>query len=372
MSVIRSEIRDIMPTSGCLEADLVSVVIPTYNRADLVCAAIDSVLNQTHHRIETIVVDDGSTDNTLEVLAVKYGNRIRAIRQPNGGVCAARNAGIAASRGDFIALLDSDDRWLPWKLAAQIEAFRRFPDLQMVYTNLSVISRTGSVLRESELRNFHAHYKIFSNENIFHNTEHIYAEENDPECTLRIGDFSSLIFMGNFFPMSTVMLPSALVKDLGGFNQSVGNSGEDYEFFSRVTQKGPIGLIDASATLCAVRGNDNLSLLRTHTALANLDTMERIFRLRNGNIHLPAELIAARRREAELWAGLALFDDDRLAEARVHLGRGLRMGGRRPRAIGCWMLAHLPVAVVRGLRLVHHRLKQTSRNLRSQPSVKSP
>jgi len=99
---------------------LISAIIPTYNRADLVGDAIDSILAQTYPNVEIIVVDDGSTDNTKERLA-RYGDRIRIIYQRNAGPSAARNRGIAASHGEFISFLDSDDLWLPVKLERQID-----------------------------------------------------------------------------------------------------------------------------------------------------------------------------------------------------------------------------------------------------------
>ena len=98
---------------------LVSVIIPTYNRADTVRRSIDSALEQTYSLIEVIVVDDGSTDATREVLS-GYGNRIRAIYQDNGGPSVARNTGVAAARGEFIAFLDSDDTWKPAKIDRQV------------------------------------------------------------------------------------------------------------------------------------------------------------------------------------------------------------------------------------------------------------
>ena len=99
--------------------DKVSVVIPTYNRADFICDAIDSVLNQTHSNIEIIVVDDGSTDNTSAVLE-KYQDRIKIIRQENQGCSAARNSGIRFCSGNYVAFLDSDDKWLPQKTEEQL------------------------------------------------------------------------------------------------------------------------------------------------------------------------------------------------------------------------------------------------------------
>jgi glycosyltransferase involved in cell wall biosynthesis len=103
---------------------LVSAIIPTYNRASLVTEAIDSILEQTFRNIEIIVVDDGSTDDTQDRLA-QYGDRIRVITQDNSGPASARNRGITAARGDLIAFLDSDDRWLPTKVARQVALLSR-------------------------------------------------------------------------------------------------------------------------------------------------------------------------------------------------------------------------------------------------------
>jgi glycosyltransferase involved in cell wall biosynthesis len=99
--------------------DLVTVVIPTFNRARSLGRAIDSVLAQTYTNFELIVVDDGSTDNTPELLS-SFAGRIQILRQSNAGPSVARNTGIRAARGKFIAFLDSDDEWLPEKLEQQV------------------------------------------------------------------------------------------------------------------------------------------------------------------------------------------------------------------------------------------------------------
>jgi len=101
---------------------LISVVIPAFNREAFLGEAIDSAIVQTYPNIEIIVVDDGSTDRTPEV-AAGYGDRVVLLRQANAGASAARNTGIGRARGELIALLDSDDRWLPDKLALQAPLF---------------------------------------------------------------------------------------------------------------------------------------------------------------------------------------------------------------------------------------------------------
>lgn len=103
---------------------LVSAIIPTYNRAHIICEAVESALQQTYSNIEVIVVDDGSEDDTLSLLK-QYGDRIRVVAQANAGPAAARNRGIAVSRGELIAFLDSDDIWLPDKMERQVALLQR-------------------------------------------------------------------------------------------------------------------------------------------------------------------------------------------------------------------------------------------------------
>lgn len=100
--------------------NLVSVIIPTYNRAHCIRETVQSVLDQTYQHFELIVVDDGSNDNTLEVLRV-FGDRVRVISQTNSGVSAARNLGTRIAVGKYLAFLDSDDTWLPEKLEHQLK-----------------------------------------------------------------------------------------------------------------------------------------------------------------------------------------------------------------------------------------------------------
>jgi glycosyltransferase involved in cell wall biosynthesis len=123
----------------------VSVVVPAYNAAWCLGKAVDSVLAQDYRDFELIVVDDGSTDGTASVLA-DYGDAVRVVRQPNGGLSSARNAGIRAARGEFVAFLDADDWWLPGKLHRQVELMRSRPDVGFSSTAARVEDPDGRLL----------------------------------------------------------------------------------------------------------------------------------------------------------------------------------------------------------------------------------
>lgn len=115
---------------------LLSVVIPTRNRAHLVGEAIQSALCQRDGRVEVIVVDDASTDDTANVLARNFGSSIRFVQMPKrGGAGAARNAGVRLARGELLGFLDDDDLWLPGKLDAELRVFEQFPDAEAVVSD---------------------------------------------------------------------------------------------------------------------------------------------------------------------------------------------------------------------------------------------
>ena len=123
---------------------LVSVVIPNYNCSAFLPAALESVFAQTYPNVEVLVVDDGSTDDSLRVLE-RYVDRVRVLRQPNGGVSAARNHGIRESRGELVALLDADDLWERDKLAKQLPLFAN-PNVGLVYCAVEYVDEAGKSL----------------------------------------------------------------------------------------------------------------------------------------------------------------------------------------------------------------------------------
>jgi len=127
---------------------LVSVVIPAYNAARFIRRAVESALHQSWQAKEIIVVNDGSTDDTAQVLA-KYGDSIRIIHKPNGGLSSARNRGIQESCGEYVAFLDADDYWLPEKLKRQIEVMSS-PEIGFCSTRARTEDPAGNPLSEWE------------------------------------------------------------------------------------------------------------------------------------------------------------------------------------------------------------------------------
>lgn len=132
--------------NGSSNAPRVSVIIPSYNHERFVRLAIDSALAQTLRPHEIFVIDDGSTDGTSRVLA-GYGDRIRAVRQVNAGVSAARNAGARRAEGELLAFLDADDEWQPRKLELQVAAGRAEPQPGLVHCGVEDIDGDGRPLR---------------------------------------------------------------------------------------------------------------------------------------------------------------------------------------------------------------------------------
>jgi glycosyltransferase involved in cell wall biosynthesis len=124
----------------------VSVIIPTFNRAQFVGEAIDSLLSQTRPPDEIIVVDDGSTDHTIDVLAARYGSSIITITQPNAGLSAARNTGLRAATGDLLAFLDSDDSLPRPSIERRAQALEKSAHIDVVYSNVLLISVEGKPL----------------------------------------------------------------------------------------------------------------------------------------------------------------------------------------------------------------------------------
>lgn len=235
---------------------VVSVVIPAFNAAWCVRKAVDSVLAQGYQDYELLVIDDGSTDDTAVELAT-YGNAARVVRQANGGLSSARNAGIRASRGEFIAFLDADDWWLPGKLARQVALMQTRPTVGFVSTAARVEDMDGQLL-------------------------------NVWPCSACMGPFLPRLFGANGDVAgsgSAVMVRRQLFDRVGNFDESL-HSLEDVDMWMRLAAVADYACIDEPLAVILKRADSmsrNLEVMRD----ASLRVMKK-------NRHLlPADLQGA-------------------------------------------------------------------------------
>ena len=186
---------------------MVSVIIPTYNRGHLISRAIQGVLNQTYQNFEMIIVDDGSTDNTKEIVGRSGDERIQYIRHgKNKGAAITRNTGIQASQGKYICFLDSDDEWFPLKLEKQVNRFEELNEsIGVVYTGCLLKSQnSGKILAEAE-------------------------------PTFR-GEVYKDLLKGVFLITSTAMIRRICLQEVGFFDENL-PSCEDWDLWIRLSKQ---------------------------------------------------------------------------------------------------------------------------------------
>jgi glycosyltransferase involved in cell wall biosynthesis len=198
----------------------ITAIVPTFNSERYICDTVESVLTQTYPVHEVIVVDDGSTDRTEKVLE-KYAGRIRYIGQKNAGPPVARNTGLAHATGDWIALLDSDDLWVPSKTERQVEYLRAHPSCGLVYTDMKTFDQTG-IIEES--------VKISRN------------------LTLPSGRIFPQMFAETLFQTSAVLIRKSCLDTVGGFDEAL-RMGDDYELFLRLARHFEMGYVDEPLVL---------------------------------------------------------------------------------------------------------------------------
>ncbi len=208
------------------EKPLVSAIIPTFNRGWAIADAVESVLNQTYPYIETIVIDDGSTDDTHEIL-LPYLDRITYLKQENKGVSAARNRGIKESLGQFTAFLDSDDLWKKDKITCQVDFFQNNPDAMICQTQ-EIWIRNGIRVNPG-------------------------ARHKKPSGMM----FEPSLELCLVSP-SAVMIKKELFKITGLFDESL-PACEDYDLWLRITAFLPVFLIDRQCTIKKGGHKDQLS-----------------------------------------------------------------------------------------------------------------
>lgn len=194
--------------------NLVSVIIPNYNGRDFIAACLDSVLRQNYKNVEIIVVDDGSTDDSLQIL-LSYQDRIQVISIEHQGASAARNIGISSAKGRFIALLDSDDIWERNKLDQQME--------KMINGNYDLIYCSGR--------------EFYSNET----SGVVLTAQYSGNCYKYFKQFPAraVIVLG----CSSALMRASLLKKSGLFDVSFSGAAEDWDFFRRYCRNAKVGFV---------------------------------------------------------------------------------------------------------------------------------
>lgn len=202
----------------------VSVIIPAYNRANLIGETIQSVLDQTFTDFEIIVVDDGSTDNTREVIDSFKDPRISYKYQENRGVAAARNTGIRFSGGEYIAFLDSDDLWLPQNLELKVKLLDACPDTALVFSDYYAFDGDTGATVGTHWQNRPYRYLLESEERI------------------RRPFKATLPFVTLMNPVA-VMVRSYVFNEVGYFDESLRGT-DDWDMWIRIFQRFLIGAIN--------------------------------------------------------------------------------------------------------------------------------
>ena len=294
---------------------LVSAIIPSYNRSRDVRIAVASALAQTYpaDQLEVIVVDDGSTDDTEYVLRRDFGDRIRYLRKSNGGVSSARNAGLAAARGAYLALLDSDDEWLPAHVAEQVSFFDAHPDFGLVLTD---------VVRMDQSR---ADVDLFR------------RRISIPED----GWVLRWVLRDPILAPSSATFTRAVYDDVGGFDESL-RTAEDLDLHLRIALRWQIGVIEHPLTRI-MRGHQGLSAL----AQTYRDYLEVVERFVAHNMHL----IDPRDRDAALLHAYARNARGMLYEGNVTgaLTCAVKSVARARSGGDAWMVGKLGFDLAKGL-----------------------
>lgn len=348
---------------------LVSVVIPTFNRAYCLGNALNSVLSQTHSDLEILLVDDGSTDDTRALVERRWAAepRVRYLYQANRGVSAARNLGLSSARGEFIALLDSDDVWMPWKLEAQLACLAAFPAAGMVWTDMQAVDAGGRVIDPMYLRTMYAAYRWFGPDELFSTVRPFSALVKSVSDELRTaevhyGDIFSPMIMGNLVHTSTVLLRRSRLEQVQRFDESM-RTGEDYDFHLRTCRAGPVVFLDAAA-ICYQRGRmDQLSRPDQVIDIARnfLRTIEPVIERDRARITLPDWMVARSLADGHKWLGEAALYAGRRAEARTHLAASLRLRPWQARSAILLASTLAPPAATRVLRRGLRRIKRILR-----------
>lgn len=243
-----------------LDNRLVSVILPTFNREHLLERAITSVLSQSYHEWELIVWDDGSRDNTRDVVMGFSDQRIRYFFAENRGVAVARNQAISDAKGEYLAFLDSDDEWMSEKLSVQMAALQAHPEIDLVFSDFEnvnlVLNKRGT--------NFVDYGKAFQ----LMTTTDLGSDFFE----IRDGFLESLT-QGNYIATDTVVVKKSVIDMYGGFNESLRNS-EDFELWWRLGVNNVRIVFHKQVLMTRYKPQDSLTSLSAKSASSALRALD--------------------------------------------------------------------------------------------------
>lgn len=328
---------------------IVSVVIPTFNRATRVQRAIGSALAQTHQGVEVIVVDDGSTDGTAESIARGFDDdRLIVITTRNQGVSAARNTGIRRATGTHVAFLDSDDEWFPWKLEFQLGCLDLVPGMGMVWSDMRAVNADGIEIAPRYLRTFYRHYAEVDLAAVMDGPLTVERPEFGVADVWH-GDLYRPMLEGNLVHTSTALLTRERLNAVAAFDETLVRTGEDFDFHLRTCATGPVMFADTPTITYRVGAPDQLTRpdLMVQMATNYLATIEKAVASDRGRT--PDRVLQRAVAHAHGWLGEELLDAGYRPEAAAHLRQALS-GRRAVRAAALYVVATLPARIGGTLR----------------------
>ncbi|NRT55464.1 glycosyltransferase family 2 protein [Sphaerotilus uruguayifluvii] len=306
--------------------ELISVVIPAYNAQHTLKATLESLFAQSWPALEIVVVDDGSTDGTAALLA-SMGSRVRAIRQPNGGLARARATGVGAARGQLIALLDADDLCRPDRLEIQAEVLRRLPEVMLCAGDFDAFDdRSGEILPDHARHYYALIGRSADGVRSLLPERSTLARQDGHLVPVSHGMAYATLAHGNFLHPPTLMFRRELLEQVGSFEDEA-RSMCDWDWIARAARVAPVAYVEHP--LIDYRLSATQMSSPRHRVRATVDTL------------LVAERICQRDPEFYLQqlpvflgglgrfcidAADALVETDRLEAARMLLRSATRFG----------------------------------------------